>query len=107
MGNQSFHNAGGKSYTLEVDTFDIRNDLEHFWRSTGFCPPLPHENAYDFDFGRDMKHNLALIGSVAHGGIQQVRIPIPLVQIQVSFPGKKEIESRHLICCNCKQDGHF
>jgi L-iduronidase len=57
-----------------VDTFDIRNDLEHFWRSTGFCPPLPHENAYDFDFGRDMKHNLALIGSVAHGGIQQVRI---------------------------------
>jgi beta-xylosidase len=20
---------------------------------------------------------------------------------------KKEIESRHLICCNCKQDGHF
>ncbi|CAG2189496.1 IDUA [Mytilus edulis] len=42
--------------------------------STGFCPPLPHEKAYDYDFGRDMKHNLALIGSVAHGGIKQVRI---------------------------------
>lgn len=74
MWNHTFHNAGGKIYTLEVDTFDIRNDLEHFWRSTGFCPPLPHQNAYDFDFGRDMKHNLALIASVAHGGIQQVRI---------------------------------
>ncbi|CAC5399771.1 IDUA [Mytilus coruscus] len=77
MWNQTFRNSvqrGGKNYHLEIDTYNVENNFTHFWRSTGFCPPLPHEKAYDYDFGRDMKHNLALIGSVAHSGIKQVRI---------------------------------
>ena len=72
--NKDVTNAGEKQYLLTVNTWDVKHDLQHFWTSTGFCPPLPHEKAYDFDFGRDMKHNLALISSVAHGGIKQVRI---------------------------------
>lgn len=61
-------------YNLDINTNDVRNDLKHFWRSTGFCPPLPHKDAYKFDFSKDMQLNLALIGSLPHNGIQQVRI---------------------------------
>ncbi|XP_045189835.2 alpha-L-iduronidase-like [Mercenaria mercenaria] len=49
-------------------------ELKHFWKSTGFCPPLPHQDAYKFDLSNDMTQNLALIGTVPHGGIKQVRI---------------------------------
>ncbi|XP_062590471.1 alpha-L-iduronidase-like isoform X2 [Saccostrea cucullata] len=61
-------------YNLDVDTKDIRNDLTHFWKSTGFSPPLPHKDAYKFDFSKDMQLNMALIGSLPHSGIKQVRI---------------------------------
>ncbi|KAL4231720.1 hypothetical protein ACF0H5_009296 [Mactra antiquata] len=59
---------------LTVNSSVIVGDLKHFWRSTGFCPPKPHEDAYNFDLGSDMNQNLAMIGSVPHGGIKQVRI---------------------------------
>lgn len=39
-----------------------------------FSPPEPHQDAYIFDLGGDMQQNLALIGTVPHGGIEQVRI---------------------------------
>ncbi|XP_048766464.2 alpha-L-iduronidase-like isoform X4 [Ostrea edulis] len=61
-------------YTLNVDTKDVRNNLTHFWKSTGFCPPLPHKDAYKFDFSKDVQLNMALIGSLPHSGIKQVRI---------------------------------
>ena len=48
--------------------------LNHFWESTGLCPPLPHQNASDFLLSNDMIQNLLLIASVPHGGIKQVRI---------------------------------
>lgn len=37
-------------------------------------PPLPHSDAYLFDLSPDQQQNLALVGSVPHQGIQQVRI---------------------------------
>lgn len=49
-------------------------ELRHFWKSTGFCPPLPHESASAFDLSDDMVQNLAIIGSIPHGGVEQVRI---------------------------------
>uniref|UniRef100_A0A7N6A8Y9 Alpha-L-iduronidase n=1 Tax=Anabas testudineus TaxID=64144 RepID=A0A7N6A8Y9_ANATE len=39
-----------------------------------FSPPLPHTQAHQFDLSIDQQLNLAYVGSVPHGGIQQVRI---------------------------------
>lgn len=45
-------------------------------RSLSFVcsPPLPHTQAHQFDLSIDQQLNLAYVGSVPHGGIQQVRI---------------------------------
>ncbi|XP_041855329.1 alpha-L-iduronidase isoform X2 [Melanotaenia boesemani] len=64
----------GSSYVITVDVGRPETDLKHFWRSTGFCPPLPHTKAHQFDLSIDQQLNLAYVGSVPHGGIQQVRI---------------------------------
>lgn len=37
-------------------------------------PPLPHTQADQFDLSIDQWLNLAYVGSVPHGGVQQVRI---------------------------------
>lgn len=39
-----------------------------------FSPPQPHTDAHQYDLSPDQQMNLALIGSVPHRGIQQVRI---------------------------------
>uniref|UniRef100_A0AAQ4R4X6 Alpha-L-iduronidase n=1 Tax=Gasterosteus aculeatus aculeatus TaxID=481459 RepID=A0AAQ4R4X6_GASAC len=61
-------------YVIGVDVGRPVGDLKPFWRSTGFCPPLPHTHAHQFDLSIDQQLNLAYVGSVPHGGIQQVRI---------------------------------
>ncbi|KAG7490400.1 alpha-L-iduronidase [Solea senegalensis] len=66
--------ASGASYVITADVGTSVGDLRHFWRSTGFCPPLPHTQAHLFDLSVDQQMNLAYVGSVPHGGIQQVRI---------------------------------
>lgn len=60
--------------TITVEADRRTAELRHFWTSTGFCPPLPHTDAYLFDLSPDQQQNLALVGSVPHQGIQQVRI---------------------------------
>lgn len=67
-------NAVGSSYEITVDVGKPSGHLKHFWRSTGFCPPLPHTQSNQYDLSRDQELNLAYVGSVPHGGIQQVRI---------------------------------
>uniref|UniRef100_A0AAX7SPC2 Alpha-L-iduronidase n=1 Tax=Astatotilapia calliptera TaxID=8154 RepID=A0AAX7SPC2_ASTCA len=62
------------SYVITADVQRPTGDLKHFWRSTGFCPPLPHTQAHEYDLSIDQQLNLAYVGSVPHGGIQQVRI---------------------------------
>ncbi|XP_051923594.1 alpha-L-iduronidase isoform X2 [Hippocampus zosterae] len=62
------------SFVISVDLDKPVGPLKHFWRSTGFCPPLPHTKAHHFDLSIDQQQNLAYVGSVPHGGIQQVRI---------------------------------
>ncbi|XP_052770728.1 alpha-L-iduronidase-like isoform X2 [Mya arenaria] len=57
-----------------VNTSSPVGPLKHFWKSTGFCPPLPHESASGFDLGGDMSYNLAMIGAIPRSGIEQVRI---------------------------------
>ncbi|KAK7933950.1 hypothetical protein WMY93_004846 [Mugilogobius chulae] len=77
---QSAAGAEQKSYCVDVSnviTVDVSEsvgELKHFWRSTGFCPPLPHTRADQYDLSIDQHINLAYIGSVPHGEIQQVRI---------------------------------
>ncbi|KAF7199724.1 alpha-L-iduronidase isoform X2 [Nothobranchius furzeri] len=69
-----FSAASGSSFDILVDVGRPERDLIHFWRSTGFCPPLPHTQSDQFDLSIDQQLNLAYLGSVPHGGIQQVRI---------------------------------
>uniref|UniRef100_A0A3B3YW69 Alpha-L-iduronidase n=1 Tax=Poecilia mexicana TaxID=48701 RepID=A0A3B3YW69_9TELE len=62
------------AYIITVDAKQPEREFRPFWRSTGFCPPLPHTQADQFDLSTDQQLNLAYVGSVPHGGIQQVRI---------------------------------
>ncbi|XP_022361572.1 alpha-L-iduronidase [Enhydra lutris kenyoni] len=56
-----------------VDAARALRPLRPFWRSTGFCPPLPHSQADQYDLSWDQQLNLAYVGAVPHGGIEQVR----------------------------------
>ncbi|XP_006143918.1 alpha-L-iduronidase isoform X2 [Tupaia chinensis] len=58
---------------VRVDAARALRPLRPFWRSTGFCPPLPHNQADRYDLSWDQQLNLAYVGAVPHGGIQQVR----------------------------------
>ncbi|KAM9237606.1 alpha-L-iduronidase isoform 1-T1 [Dugong dugon] len=58
---------------VRVDAARALRPLRHFWRSTGFCPPLPHDRADRYDLSWDQQLNLAYVGAVPHGGIKQVR----------------------------------
>ncbi|XP_030368687.1 alpha-L-iduronidase isoform X3 [Strigops habroptila] len=77
--------VGSATYVVSVDARQAERPLQHFWRSTGFCPPLPHSRADLFDLSKDQEINLAYISSVPHGGIEQVRIHwlLELVAIRV------------------------
>ncbi|XP_077332228.1 alpha-L-iduronidase isoform X2 [Lithobates pipiens] len=62
------------NYVISVDPTKDRKPMKHFWKSTGFCPPLPHNNSETYFLGKDQRLNLAYISSVPHGGIKQVRM---------------------------------
>ncbi|XP_070197526.1 alpha-L-iduronidase-like isoform X2 [Littorina saxatilis] len=76
--------AGRQDLRLVVRAQGQSSPFRHFWRSTGFCPPEPHQAAADFDNSQDMEQNLAYIGSVPHSGIGQVRIHWLLDLIKVT-----------------------
>lgn len=62
------------SVYVSLDASAVVGPLRHFWESTGFCPPDPHQDFYKFLFTNDEMQNLAYIGSVPKQGIKQVRI---------------------------------
>ncbi|XP_031798861.1 alpha-L-iduronidase isoform X2 [Sarcophilus harrisii] len=72
------------SCLFSVDASTATGQLQPFWRSTGFCPPLPHEKSDRYDLSKDQQLNLAYIASIPHGGIEQVRIHWLLDLITVS-----------------------
>ncbi|XP_041370687.1 alpha-L-iduronidase-like isoform X2 [Gigantopelta aegis] len=78
------HTRNADYYTVHIDSNNISQEFKHFWRSTGFCPPDPHQKAYKFDLSPDMEHNLAYLGSIPHSGMQQVRIHWLLDLVAVS-----------------------
>ncbi|XP_043828849.1 alpha-L-iduronidase isoform X2 [Dromiciops gliroides] len=61
------------SCLFSVDASTATGQLKPFWKSTGFCPPLPHEKSDLYDLGKDQQLNLAYIASIPHQGIEQVR----------------------------------
>uniref|UniRef100_A0A7N9AUL9 Alpha-L-iduronidase n=1 Tax=Mastacembelus armatus TaxID=205130 RepID=A0A7N9AUL9_9TELE len=89
--------ATSGAYLITVDVGKPTGRLSHFWRSTGFCPPLPHTQAHQFDLSVDQQLNLAYVGSVPHGGIQQVRIHwmLELVSAQ-DIGGQPQYNFTHL-----------
>ncbi|XP_073398334.1 alpha-L-iduronidase isoform X2 [Dendrobates tinctorius] len=76
--------VGAGGFIINVDPTTPREDMPHFWQSTGFCPPLPHNKAESYFLGKDQRLNLAHISSVPHDGIVQVRIHWLLDLITVS-----------------------
>ncbi|KAL0979234.1 hypothetical protein UPYG_G00182530 [Umbra pygmaea] len=90
-------NAVGSSYNITVDVRKPYGVLKHFWRSTGFCPPLPHTQADKYVLSRDQQLNLAYVGSVPHWGIKQVRIHwmMELISAYV-VKGKTHYDFTHL-----------
>ncbi|XP_007557043.1 alpha-L-iduronidase [Poecilia formosa] len=77
------------AYIITVDAKQPEREFRPFWRSTGFCPPLPHTQADQFDLSTDQQLNLAYVGSVPHGGIQQVRIHWMLELVTLQHVGGK------------------
>ncbi|XP_017905371.1 PREDICTED: alpha-L-iduronidase isoform X3 [Capra hircus] len=65
--------AAEAPHLVRVDAARALRPLRPFWRSTGFCPPLPHGQADQYDLSWDQQLNLAYVGAVPHGGIEQVR----------------------------------
>ncbi|XP_021935805.1 alpha-L-iduronidase isoform X2 [Zootermopsis nevadensis] len=59
-------------------------ELRHFWDSTGLCPPAPRSVVARFLLAEDERFNLALIGSLPHQSLSQVRIHWLLDLITVS-----------------------
>ncbi|CAG5128692.1 unnamed protein product [Candidula unifasciata] len=62
------------TFDIKFSDSDVRGNFNHFWRSTGFCPPFPHTEAGTFNLSPDMKQNLAYISAVPNDGITQVRV---------------------------------
>uniref|UniRef100_A0A8C6LD09 Alpha-L-iduronidase n=1 Tax=Nothobranchius furzeri TaxID=105023 RepID=A0A8C6LD09_NOTFU len=102
-----FSAASGSSFDILVDVGRPERDLIHFWRSTGFCPPLPHTQSDQFDLSIDQQLNLAYLGSVPHGGIQQVRIHwmLELVTAQPQYNFTKLDQLMDLLWVNGLQPG--
>ncbi|EDO44867.1 predicted protein [Nematostella vectensis] len=87
-----------KVYTTSIDASSKLSQLEHFWESTGFCPPDPHKDFYRFVSTNDMAQNLAYIGSVPNQGIKQVRIHwlLDLISMETLPNGTMSYVYKHL-----------
>ncbi|NP_001087031.1 alpha-L-iduronidase L homeolog [Xenopus laevis] len=72
------------TYIIKIDPTKGRNQLKHFWKSTGFCPPLPHDKSEAYFLGKDQQLNMAYISSVPLRGIEQVRVHWLLDLVTVS-----------------------
>ncbi|XP_069948800.1 alpha-L-iduronidase isoform X1 [Cherax quadricarinatus] len=68
-----------------VNARETAGHLQHFWRSTGLCPPSPHTSARPFLLSQDETLNLALIGTLPHGAVAQVRVHWLLDLVQGSL----------------------
>eukprot|EP00079_Xenopus_tropicalis_P010539 XP_002935502.2 PREDICTED: alpha-L-iduronidase isoform X1 [Xenopus tropicalis] len=69
---------------IKIDPTKGRKQLKHFWKSTGFCPPLPHDKSETYFLGKDQQLNLAYISSIPLKGIEQVRVHWLLDLVTVS-----------------------
>ncbi|XP_059165895.1 alpha-L-iduronidase-like isoform X2 [Physella acuta] len=78
----------GFDLTIALNTSDVRGPIIPFWKSTGFCPPEPHQDAASFMLSPDMQQNLAYIGAVPFNGISQVRVHwlLDLVKVKSLLP---------------------
>ncbi|MEE6460334.1 hypothetical protein FKM82_000925 [Ascaphus truei] len=84
-----FHSTVFGSYVINVDPAEGRKQLKHFWRSSGFCPPLPHDKSEAYFLGKDQRLNLAYISSVPQQGIEQIRTHWLLDLVTVSVDSGK------------------
>ncbi|XP_058157862.1 alpha-L-iduronidase isoform X1 [Dasypus novemcinctus] len=85
-------------HLVRVDAARALRPLRPFWRSTGFCPPLPHDQADRYDLSWDQQLNLAYVGAVPHGGLEQVRTHwlLDLVTARGAAGGRLSYNFTHL-----------
>ncbi|XP_077501983.1 alpha-L-iduronidase isoform X2 [Amblyomma americanum] len=62
-----------ESFQVFVNASDVVGVMKPFWKSTGFCPPEPH-NDPEFFLGDDMQQNLIYIAAIPGYGTTQVRM---------------------------------
>lgn len=78
-------------YTITVNARMNISTLQHFWKSTGFCPPDPHQDFYKYMSTNDMAQNIIYIGSVPNQGIEQIRIHFLLDLVSMHFDNEGTI----------------
>ncbi|XP_046331307.2 alpha-L-iduronidase-like [Haliotis rufescens] len=85
-------------FNFNFNSWDAVGPLDHFWGSTGFCPPDPHEKAADYMLSSDMRQNLAFIGALPHRAIEQVRVHwlLELITVQSVSAGSPAYNFSHL-----------
>lgn len=78
-------------YEVDVDFSSNLGILNHFWESTGFCPPEPLKDAHNFLLSPDVEMNLVLIGGLPANGRFQVRVHwlLNLISVQYGYDGPK------------------
>ena len=88
----------GSVYNVLVNASRVVSSLEHFWESTGFCPPDPHQGIHRFILSEDEAQNIAYIGSVPNQGIKQVRIHwlLDLITMKEAENGNMEYNFMYL-----------
>lgn len=79
-------------YTARINASIEVSELKHFWKSTGFSPPDPHQEFYKFMSTNDIAQNIVYIGSVPNNGIEQVRIHwlLDLMSMSIADDGTTE-----------------
>lgn len=72
--NPSTPSSKKSHFDFSVDAAKVIANVTGFWKSTGFCPPDPHQDDCHWFLSPSVVQDLALIGAVPHAGIQQVRV---------------------------------
>lgn len=82
-GKPAQHSDVFKEINICLNFSKVVSKFPHFWTSTGFCPPDPHQDVCSWLTSQDMIQNLAYLGAVPNGGISNVRVHFLLDAVSV------------------------
>lgn len=77
-------NSEAFDYEFVTDASRVVANVSGFWRSSGFCPPDPHQKVCDWLHSSSVVQDIAFIGAVPFSGIQQIRVHWLLDSISIT-----------------------